>query len=355
MSKPSYVVILLFLIISSCGGSKEEGKEKTSSPRIRKSTKISSPTQNQSFVRGSIIPISVSTSQEFPIDSIEVVVGEVKSVFTTNSFDVSIPTRKVGTWRFLLKAFSNGNSETHYRKVVILPENPPQEMTYTIVNTLPHDVNDYTQGLLIKDGFLYESNGQYGESTFKKKKLSNGETLKVINLSSELFGEGLAVINNEFYQLTWTSGQGFVYNEDMEQIRTFNYQVQGWGMTTLNDQLVFTDETEKLYFVDPSSFTIQSELEVYSNEGKIDSLNELEVIDGLIYANVYQEDYVVVIDPETGEVVQKINFSGLLTPEEASNADVLNGIAIDQTTQKIYVTGKLWPKMFEVTIQPNTL
>ena len=354
MIKPSYVIVLLFLFVTACSDSGEE-KEKTSSPRIRKSTKISSPSQNQFFVRGNDVPVTISANEEFPIDSIEVEVGDAKSTFTTTSFNVTIPTQKVGTWRLLVKAFSKGKSETHYRKVIILPENPPEEMTYTIVNTFPHNVNDYTQGLLIKDGFLYESNGQYGKSTFKKKKLTKDETLKVIDLPSELFGEGLAVINDEFYQLTWTSGQGFVYNADMEQVRTFNYQVQGWGLTTLNGELILTDETEKLYFMDPESFTVQRELEVYTNEGKLDSLNELEVIDGLIYANVYQEDYVVVIDPETGEVLQKIDFSGLLTEEEASKADVLNGIALDPATKKIYVTGKLWPKLFEVTIQSNTL
>ncbi len=354
MFKPSYVIVLLFLIISSCGGSNEQ-KEKTTSPRIRKSTKISNPTQNQTFVRGDVIPVTVSSTDEFPIDSIEVVAGDVKSTFALTSFDVSIPTQKVGTWRLLVKVYSKGKSETHYRKVIILPENPPQEMTYTIVNTFPHDVNDYTQGLLIKEGFLYESTGLKGSSTFKKKNLKTGETLETINLSNDLFGEGLALINDEFYQLTWKAGQGFVYNLEMDQVRTFNYQVEGWGLTTFGDFLVLTDETEKLYFVEPMSFTIQSEVEAYTNEGKIDSLNELEVIDGLIYANVYPEDYVVIIDPETGEVLRKIDFSGLLSDAEASKANVLNGIALDPETNKIYVTGKLWPKLFEVTIQPNTL
>ena len=314
-----------------------------------------SPEQNQNITRGKQIAVELSSSEDFNIDSVEVTVGDVTSTFYQSTFNVDIPTRKVGAWRVLIKAFNGESSETHYRKVIILPENAPEELTYTIENTYPHDTDDYTQGLLIKNGVLYESTGQNGKSTFKKKNLTTGETLQVVNLAPNLFGEGLAILNDEFYQLTWTSGKGFVYNLNMEQVRTFNYQVQGWGLTTLGNELVLTDETEKLYFIEPQSFTTQREIEAYTNEGKIDSLNELEVIDGLIYANVYQEDFIVVIDPETGEVLQKIDCSGMLTDEEADEADVLNGIAYDPDSGRIYVTGKWWPKLFEVTFQPKTI
>lgn len=353
MIRISYVIIA-FIFIAACSDNKE-ATEKPASPRIKKYSSVESPSQNQVFTRGTSISVSLATKEEFPIDSIQVTVGDQTSVFTSQTFEVNVPSRKVGSWRLQLKAFSGNNSETHHRKVIILPENEPEQLTYTIQNTYPHSTDDYTQGLLIKDGILYESTGQRGESAFKKKNLTTGEDINTINLASNLFGEGLALLNGEFYQLTWTSGQGFVYNENMEQVRTFNYQVEGWGLSTLGDQLVMTDETEKLYFMEPQSFTIQRELEVYDNNGKVDALNELEVIDGLIYANVYQEDFIVVIDPETGEVLQKIDLSGLLTPEEAAKADVLNGIAYDASTKSIYVTGKWWPKLFEVTFQPKTI
>lgn len=353
MIRISYAFLFLILI-AGCGDGKEESQKNTS-PRIRKSTSINSPTQNQTFVRGESIAIEIATDEDFSVDSVQVSIGDDNRTFPTASFNVEVPSRKVGTWRLLIKVYDGENSETHYRNVIVLPENAPEELTYNIENTYPHNTEDYTQGLLIKDGFLYESTGQRGESTFKKKNLTTGETLKTINLASNLFGEGLALINDEFYQLTWTSGQGFVYNSEMEQIRTFNYQVQGWGLTTLENELILTDETEKLYFVEPVSFTIQREIEAYDNEGKVDSLNELEVIDGLIYANVYQEDFIVVIDPETGEILKKIDCSGILSDEEYQNADVLNGIAQDPETGKIYVTGKWWPKLFEVTFQSKTL
>ncbi|NQZ78072.1 MAG: glutaminyl-peptide cyclotransferase [Ekhidna sp.] len=353
MFKNSYWLLLAALLLS-CAENKEESKRPTS-PRIKKFSSIASPMQNQNFVRGDLISISLNTDEEFPIDSIQVVLGDEKLSFDTNSFEILLPNRKVGSWQLRIKAFSGSKSETHYRKVIVLPENTPEEYSYTVEKTIPHNTEDYTQGLLIKDGFLYESTGQRGESTFKKKNLETGEDIQVVSLSSDLFGEGLAVINNEFYQLTWTSGVGFVYNAEMQQTRTFNYQLEGWGLTTLGEQLILTDESEKLYFIEPQSFTILSELEVYDNQGKVDAINELEIIDGLIYANVYQEDFIVVIDPETGEVLRRIDMSGLLTDEERKKADVLNGIAVDNSTKKIYVTGKWWPSLFEVTFQPNSL
>ena len=353
MIRLSYVFLAL-LTIASCGGSKEE-TENPSSPRIRKQTSIESPSQNQTFVRGSSVLIEIKASKGFSIDSIQLVIDDETKTYFESSFEVSIPSRRVGSWRMLAKVYNGESSETHYRTIVVLPENKPAEYSYDIKNDYLHDTEDYTQGLLIKDGYLYESTGSRGESTFKKKNLTTGETLKVINLTSDFFGEGLAFINNEFYQLTWTSGRGFVYNDQMEQVRTFNYQVQGWGLTTLGEELVLTDESEKLYFVEPESFTVQREIEVYDNMGKVDALNELEVIDGLIYANVYLEDYIVVVNPETGEVLQKIDCSGMLTDEEAQDADVLNGIAHDPETGRIYITGKWWPKLFEVTFQPKPI
>lgn len=354
MIKSSYVVVFLLLIFSACSSNKSE-KEKPSSPRIKKASRVTAPNQNQSFARGSRIPVTVTSSEDFAIDSVVISAGGKDFPYTQDAFDLTMPTRRVGSWRLIVKVYSNEKSETHYRKVTILPENAPEEWTYEVQNTYPHDTEDYTQGLLVKDGYLYESTGQRGQSSFKKKDIITGETLASVNLSDNLFGEGLAELNDEFYQLTWTSGRGFVYNNEMKQVRTFNYQMEGWGLTSLGNELILTDESEMLYFIDPMSFTTQRELAVYDHEGKIEALNELEVIDGLIYANVYQTNDIVVIDSETGEVLRKIDMGGLLDEADANKADVLNGIALDEETGKIYVTGKWWPKLFEVTFQPKTI
>ena len=353
MIRLSYLLLALLILIS-CGDSKED-TQKPQSPRVRKKTSIITPTQKQNFVRGTRIKLEIESAEEFTIDSIQVGIGDSNMTFFESPFEVEIPSQKVGSWRILVKVFDGESSETHYRTVVILPENEPMAYTCNVKNTYPHNTDDYTQGLLIRNGKLYESTGQRGKSTLKRKSISSGESDKVVNLSSEYFGEGLAFINEEFFQLTWTSGIGLVYDESLEQTRTVNYQIQGWGLTTLGNELVMTDESEKLYFLDPDSFTIQRQIEVYDNNGKIDALNELEVIDGLIYANVYQEDFIVVVDPQTGEVLRKIDCSGLLTEDEARGADVLNGIAIDEATGRIYITGKWWPKLFEVTFEPKTI
>lgn len=341
--------LLIIILLFSCGENKSKS-ERVSSPRVKKETKIISPEQNQKLIRGSNIKVEISSSEENKIDSIIVSLGNEEIVFKQTTFEMTFPTRKVGSWKLKSQVFFGGKSETHYTKVIVLPENAPEQLTYEVVNSYPHDMGDYTQGLLINDGFLYESTGQEGESAFKKKNLKTGESLQAVNLSDDLFGEGLALLNEEFYQITWKAGQGFVYNMNMEQIRTFTYQTEGWGLTDYNDQLIMTTSKETIAFIEPKSFTILDQIEVYDNIGKVDSLNELEVIDGLIYANVYLEDYVVVVDPRTGEVLKKIDFSGLLSKSEKINTDVLNGIAYDQATGRIFVTGKYWPKLFEVKL-----
>lgn len=353
MIRTSYV-LLAGILLFSCGDN-NVNSEKPNTPRVKKSTRMESPNASQRFQRGFEIPLRFTANNDVAIDSIQLVVGDQTTTYTQSEFSISLPSRKVGTWQLRAKVFCGDASETHYRKIIVLPENAPEEMTYNVVNVYPHDTEDYTQGLLIKDGFLYESTGQRGKSTFKKKNLTTGETLNVVDLGSDLFGEGLTVYNDEFYQLTWTSGQGFVYDNEMNQTRTFSYQVEGWGLTTLGDELVLTDETEKIYFVEPSSFVTLREIEAYDNEGKVSAINELEIIDGMIWANVYLKDYIVVIDPETGEVVQKIDLTDILPNVDRQGVDVLNGIAQDPATGAIYVTGKWWPKLFKITIEPKTL
>lgn len=352
MFRPGFLIIIIFSIIVGCQDAKDENR--AASPRVKKSTSFVSPTSNQRFIRGNQIELSFAR-EEGTIDSVQISLEGEDQMFKGANFSISLPNRKVGTWSIRAKVYFGAKTETHYKKIIVLPERAPQEMTYRVINSYPHDTEDFTQGLLIKDGYLYESTGQKGYSSFKRKELKSGKSLQVRNLSNEYFGEGLAEINNEFYQLTWTSGIGFVYNMDMEQIRTFNFSGQGYGLTTLGDQLVFTDESEKLYFVEPQSFTVQDQIEAYDNSGKADSLNELEVINGLIYANVWLRDIVVVVDPSTGEVVKRIDFTGLLSDEKARKARELNGIAYDPATEKMYVTGKNWPKLFEVTLEPKTI
>jgi len=225
--------------------------------------------------------------------------------------------------------------------------------TYEIVNVYPHDPNAFTQGLVMDDGVLYEGTGIRGESSLREVNLETGEVLRQINLDDRLFGEGITVFGDEIFQLTWQANMGFVYTkDDFVQQDTFTYPTEGWGITTVGDLLIMSDGTDTLYWRDPETFALVDTVAVRDRGTPVVRLNELEYIEGEVWANVWLTDDVVRIDPATGEVVGRIDFSGLLTFVERIRADVLNGIAYDEDTGRIFVTGKDWPKLFEVRIVP---
>lgn len=226
---------------------------------------------------------------------------------------------------------------------------------YEIVNEYPHDAKAYTQGLLIVDGVLYESTGRLGESSVRIVDLETGEPLKVRPISSRLFGEGLAAVGGVLYQVTWKAGRALVF--DRETLRPLEYEYrydgEGWGLTTSPEGLVLSDgTTDTIQFLDPKGFKVTRTIQVTDAGRPVYDLNELEWINGEIWANVWKSDRVARIDPATGKVLAWIDFRGLLggarlgSPQE----DVLNGIAFDEATGNIYVTGKRWPKLFQVRI-----
>ena len=212
-----------------------------------------------------------------------------------------------------------------------------------------YPLGEFEEIVLLTVGVLY--NEAYGVAI--KKEIETGKVLNQINLSDDFFGEGLAILNDQFYQITYTSGACFVYDKNFERLKSFNYEGQGWGLTEYNGNLLMTNSKEKIFVREPQNFSVINEFDVYTDKGKMDSINELEVIDDLIYANVYLEDFIVAIDPETGVVKRKIDLSGLLTESEKEKADVLNGIAYDKDSGRIFVTGKWWPKLFEVKFIPK--
>ncbi len=224
--------------------------------------------------------------------------------------------------------------------------------TYKVRNTYPHDPNAFTQGLVIDDGLFYEGTGLYGSSSLRKIEPQSGEVLKIHNLSSQYFGEGITIYDDRIIQLTWKSQIGFIYDkETFNLIGTFNYSTEGWGITHDNKNLIMSDGTDSLYFLDPTTFTVVKKIHVRSDFVPVDMLNELEFISGEIFANVWQTDQIVKIDPETGNVTGWIDLAGLLSPEDKTeNVNVLNGIAYDPQNGKIFVTGKNWPKLFEIEL-----
>ena len=222
---------------------------------------------------------------------------------------------------------------------------------FRVVAVYPHDPGAFTQGFAYRDGVIYEGTGLYRGSTLCEKRLETGEVIRSRSLPPQLFGEGIALWEDRLIQLTWRSGIGLVWDlENLTVVRTFAYPTEGWGITSDGRNLIMSDGSSVLRFLDPETFQVRGKIDVVSEGAPLPRLNELEYVEGLIYANVWETEMIAIISPETGEAVGWIDLSGLLTEEERLRADVLNGIAYDPENDRLLVTGKLWPKIFEIEV-----
>ena len=224
--------------------------------------------------------------------------------------------------------------------------------TYKIVNTYPHDRSAFTEGLVFEDGVLYEGTGLRGYSNLRRVKLETGEILQICELPPQFFGEGVTVYGNKIIQLTWQSHIGFVYDKySFKLLQEFSYPDEGWGITHDGKHLIMSDGTSTLHFLDPETFEEISQIEVFANNIPLTRINELEYVQGEIYANIWQTERIARIDPLTGQVIGWIDLKGILSPEDDSKTvDVLNGIAYDAKNDRLFVTGKFWPKLFEIEL-----
>jgi glutaminyl-peptide cyclotransferase len=221
----------------------------------------------------------------------------------------------------------------------------------TVVHTYPHDPRAFTQGLQYVDGFLYEGTGQNGQSSIRKVKLETGEVVQRRDIAAQYFGEGITVWKSGLIQLTWQSGVAFVYDrQTFAPRRMFRYSGEGWGLTEDGVELIMSDGTDSLRFLDPETFAERRRLKVTATGEAVRNLNELEFVKGEIFANIWMTDYVARIDPTSGKVTGWIDLRGLLTDRERASTDVLNGIAYDSAGDRLFVTGKWWPKVFEIKL-----
>ena len=222
------------------------------------------------------------------------------------------------------------------------------------MNTYPHDRSAFTQGLLFTDGILYEGTGLLGQSSLRKVDLETGEVWQQYTLPLQFFGEGITIIGDRLIQLTWQSNVGFVYNKDsFALLDEFTYPTEGWGLTYDGQRLIMSDGTATLYFLSPDTYEEIGRVTARDQNGPVERLNELEYINGEVFANVWRSTRVARIDPQTGQVTGWIELDGLLTPEDrAQHVDVMNGIAYDAEGERLFVTGKWWPKLFEIEVLP---
>ena len=253
-------------------------------------------------------------------------------------------------WPLFLIACNDVVSEP--RRVARDVVRKPSRLAYDLVATKPHDTTASTQGLLLHDGVYYESTGGYGTSTLRQVDPESGRVLKLRNLPSHAFGEGLALREGKLYQLEWLSGRGFIYNQEtFELVGNFRYEGQGWGLAWNGEHFILSDGSAYLRFLEPGSFDLIHSVKVRNHLGSVDRLNELEFVEGKVFANRWFRDEILVIDPTTGFVEAILDLSALERPRPRDPEAVLNGIAYDSETRLLHVTGKSWPRTYVLRIR----
>jgi glutaminyl-peptide cyclotransferase len=309
------------------------------------------------YTAAEALPLTVLNPEKLQIDSVVYYLGDKKVGSVKGNEKLTVPLKDAKLGYQDIKAttyYSDGYGESGGR-IEIISSVKAKILSYEIVNTYPHDVTSYTQGLEFYRDTLVEGTGQYGQSVLQKENYKTGEAYKKVGLDSKYFGEGVTIFNNKIYQLTWKENTGFIYNADnLTKIKDFNYTkaIQGWGLTHDDKYLYQSDGSEKIYKLDPETLQEVDYINVYAGDRKIKELNELEYVNGKIYANVYQTNGIMVIDPDTGAVTGILNMADLETKiNKTPQTNVLNGIAYNPKTGTFFITGKLWDKMFEVRVK----
>lgn len=337
----------LLVLATMVGCKSQEGK-----------LKFTSPDAGQRVALGEQIKLSLN----FPVATIDSVIYSVDGLplaTKTDTTSIVFDSTKYGLGDKSLsaKVYAQGKEDIAYSNVLVLPPNPKQ-YAYEVVNVYPHDTTAYTQGLQFVDGVLYESTGKPSHlpgvvTSLRKVDLSTGKVLQKVEPKEDFFGEGMTVIGDKIVFLTWQEGEGYFYDKkSFNRLGSFTYgnSKEGWGLTYDGKRLIKSDGTNTIYFLDPNSGSEIGSVAVYDENGKVDLLNELEYIDGKIYANVYGQEIVVIVNPETGAVEGRINLMGLNTEGRAEYDNEMNGIAYDQSAKRLFLTGKLWPRLYEVKL-----
>ncbi|MFY0671963.1 MAG: glutaminyl-peptide cyclotransferase [Bacteroidia bacterium] len=350
------LLIVTLIFISGC--SSDQKKQRTEVKAQTKLAKLESPLNNTVVKKGDPIKLELTLKEKASekIDSIGAYINDrfvQKLEIKTSNVQLNSENIPLGRNKLLVKIFKkDGLQENKFAQLKVIGNKVPKQYGFEVINEFPHNKESYTQGLLFHNGKLYESTGQRGQSKLLEIDLTTGEAIKEHKLPKNYFGEGLALINNRLFQLTWTSGQGFIYDlNTFKPIGNFGFTGEGWGLCTNGKHLILSNGTNELSFLNPDNFKVVKKLQVMDNMGQISKLNELEYINGEIWANYYQYNKFLIyrIDAKTGEINGVIDLSGIL--KKADNhptIDVLNGIAYDAENDRIFVTGKNYPKIYEI-------
>lgn len=352
--RPILLFAALALFVYSChNNSSDTGNDMTLSPE-----------SGTTYKAGEVVKINIHLSTKF--DSIVYLMDSLRlgSKKDTSVITLKTDTLPLGSKTITAKVYNGGKSQEASINIVLLAAKAPEEYTYKVDRVYPHDTSAYTEGFLYKDGYIYESTGdtgKIGRPRIQKSDLETGKVLQKGFIDPHYFGEGSVIVGNKIVMLTWRDKVGYVFDKStFKVLNTFNDNVgvEGWGMTTDGNKIFRDDSTNRIWFMDTENYHATGYIDVYDDKGPVDSLNELEYINGKIYANRYTYDYILVIDPKTGAVLQKIDMSNLwpksqhpasYTDFEESN-NVLNGIAWDEKGKRLLVTGKRWPHIYQISL-----
>lgn len=339
-------IILLGIITTNCGDTK---KGENSIFTIDNSVFKPFYTSNDVLKVGVLNPASKT------IDSIVYYINDNKIATSKGNATLDFPLKnqKLGYQNIKALVFFGGDSSEATSRVELVSDVEPKLLKYTVINTYPHDIKSFTEGLEFYKDTLYESTGQKGSSYVRKYDYKTGKIYKQIDLDPAYFGEGITILNNKIYQLTWQEKTGFIYDVNtfkLEKKFTYDKEIEGWGMTNDGKSIFHTDGTEKIWTLNPSTQKLESNINVYSGQSKIKSINELEFVEGKIYTNVWLKDAIAIINPTSGGVEGVLDLSKLRKELKSPTAEALNGIAYNPKTKTIFVTGKNWDKMFEIKV-----
>ncbi len=365
MNNIKYILIIIFftIYVNACKSDSEKTSEKQNQNQTDKvEHNVQNPLtltverpSNENYIFGDKIKITVNVKEGFKEDTVLLSINNGDDIILTKETETYLwDTRNAHTGRNNIEVELNTNNQ-RFRKqqfVTIFSDIVPEEYTFKIKNVYKHDVHAYTQGLFYHDGFLYEATGLKGQSTVRKVQLETGDVMQSFAIPKDVFGEGITLYKNKIIQLSWESGRGFVYDfNTFKHLDEFTYGGEGWGICNDDSHLFMTNGSAEVKILEPETYSVTGTFDVYDNKGPVRYLNESEYIDGYIYANIYQYEKIVKFDPHTGKVAAYIDLSHILPMNDyKSDTDVLNGIAYDKDNKRLFITGKLWPKLFEIEL-----
>ncbi|MDR1199816.1 MAG: glutaminyl-peptide cyclotransferase [Prevotellaceae bacterium] len=345
------LLFALFINIFACKSARRADNGKTETPKNTKENSVIlvSPQNGQQVKQNEIINIAYEIKNDsFSIDTTVLFVNNSEVArFSGASCKWTMTEKRTGRQSLRLSMRAGGVEVANTAFVLKYFPPAPQYYTYSIVKQYPHNTKFFTQGLFFDEGFLYEGTGHYGSSALLQIEPASGNVVKSVNLGENFFGEGVTLVNEKIYQLSWREHQCFIYDKNtFDRLAVLPYPNEGWGITTVGDLLAVSNGSSIISFVNPENFVEVRRIEVCNDKGNVSQLNELEFIYGLIWANVWQTNTIVMINPETGAVVGEIDLSGIY--KDADDENCLNGIACDVKNRRIFVTGKRWPNIFEI-------